>query len=101
MHGQQSLQHYSYMWSPRPRALYTLMCKVKYKDHRIMQKQAHTLETHGSELSQSLPLPDRQRPAMVSQTGRLLGQQCWWSSQQVAACATGHSTSQLSRIVVL
>ncbi len=25
---------------------------------------------------------------MVSQTGRLLGQQCWWSSQQVAAYAS-------------
>jgi hypothetical protein len=44
-----------------------------------------TFWTQGSEDSHSSALPDRQRPAMVSQTGRLEGQQCSWSSQQVAS----------------
>ncbi len=45
-----------------------------------------TLDTQGTEFSQSSALPDRQRPAMVSHTGRLEGQQCSWSSQHVASC---------------
>lgn len=44
-----------------------------------------TLDTQGTELSQSSALPDRQRPATVSHTGRLEGQQCSWSSQHVAS----------------
>ena len=48
-------------------------------------RMAGTLADHGAERSYPSPACARQRPATVSQTGRLDGQQCSWSSQQVAS----------------
>ena len=46
---------------------------------------AGVLEAMGTDPSKPAPALARQRPATVSQTGRSEGQQCWWSSQQMAS----------------
>ena len=45
----------------------------------------------GTEPSKPWPTPARQRPAVVSHTGRLWGQQCSWSSQQTAFTRGQHA----------
>ena len=53
--------------------------KVDISDFRCTERVGQTLARHGYQ-AQTL----RQRPAVVSHTGSSAGQQCVWSSQQVA-----------------
>ena len=52
---------------------HTLTDKEQYRSHCSRKEQAHTLDTHGSELSQSLPLPDRAAPGNGVADGQVAG----------------------------
>ena len=54
-------------------------------DETVTWVMAGVLVLHSTEPSYPWPADARHLPAVVSHTGRLLGQQCWWSLQQVAS----------------